>query len=439
MSASEVCLGAQPLRIAFLVEGMSSSGVDTSTQLLAKALRALGHTVVVFVPWKERVTDENDATTAALTAIKVSSRQPTYISVPVSWSVYERFRRENFDLIHVHTSTTVNLLAWQMSSVLDLPIVYTYHTMTVEYAHYLGKFVSKFSSVVEPAIELFDRIVCNGADAIVAPSHKAQEYLGHIGVRPKVTVIPNGINLSIFTPGESRYLQERLGLRAEQPVLIFVGRLNEEKRPELVYALFRRILRDCPEAVLVFVGEGTLHEELESSIAQDGLQDCVYLLGSIAYADMPRVYQSADLWVSSSMSEVHPMVALEATACGLVAVAMHDPALDGVILHEQTGFLAETEEEFVTAAVSLLQDEGKRQRMAEAGARHALEFSVDVTAQRMAELYHVVLQENRQPREEYNLFAEEEVSVTEPVVAHTADHNAETLASKHSEHVHWLS
>src|SRR5690606_11624052 len=156
-----------------------------------------------------------------------------------------------------------------------------------------------------------------------------------------------------------------------------------EKRPEHVYAAFKRILRAYPAAVLAFVGEGALHHALEMMIEEDELQESVFLLGSIEYAAIPNVYQSADLWVSSSMSEVHPMVALEATACGLAAVAMHDPALDGVILHGETGYLAETEDEFVAAAVELLHDTQKRQRMAEAGARHAQEFSVDVTAQRM--------------------------------------------------------
>lgn len=397
MSSTAPELAVNPLRIAFLVEGMSSSGVDTSTQLLADALRRAGHTVVVFSPWQGRAVDPNDPTSAALPPIKISSKQPTYLSVPVSWSVYERFRRESFDIIHVHTSTTVNLIAWQMSSVLSIPIVYTYHTMTVEYAHYLGKFIGRFTNVVEPAIELFDRIVCNGADAIVAPSQKAATYLDHIAVRPSVTVIPNGINLYAFRNEPSSYLRDRIGIAEGAPLCIFVGRLNEEKRPLLAYQLFKRALESAPAAVLVFVGDGALRTTLEESIAEDGLEDSVVVLGPVPYADMPQVYQSADIWLSTSLSEVHPMVALEATACGTAAVAIHDPALNGIILHGETGILAEGNDDFVAALRELLTDTDERRRLAYAGAAHAQEFGVERTAERMVALYRTVLEENPPP------------------------------------------
>lgn len=397
MSTTEPDSAQHPLRIAFLVEGMSSSGVDTSTQLLADAMRRAGHTVVIFSPWQGRAEDPNDPTSAALPPIKISSKQPTYLSVPVSWSVYERFRKERFDIIHVHTSTTVNLIAWQMSSVLSIPIIYTYHTMTVEYAHYLGKFIGRFTGVVEPAIELFDRVVCNGADAIVAPSQKAADYLEHIAVRPSVTVIPNGINLYAFRNEPSSYLRERAGIASDKTLCIFVGRLNEEKRPMLAYQLFKRALRAAPDSVLVFVGDGALRSAIEEAVAEDGLQESVIVLGPVPYADMPQVYQSADVWLSTSLSEVHPMVALEATACGTAAVAIHDPALNGIIQPGETGILAEGNDDFVSALIEILTDAGERKRLAEAGAAHAQEFGVERTAERMVALYHRVLEENPPP------------------------------------------
>lgn len=385
------------LRVAFLVEGMSSSGVDTSTQLLAKAMRAYGHHVVIFSPWQERAADESDPSTAPLPPIRIKSDQPTYLSVPVSWSVYERFRKEHFDIIHVHTSTTVNLIAWQMSSVLGLPIVYTYHTMTVEYAHYLGKFLSRWTGVVEPAIELFDRMVCNGADAIVAPSRKAYDYLEHISVRPEVTVIPNGIDLSRFRPEPSDFLRQRLNIAPERPIAIWVGRLNEEKRPMLACQLFARALKDAPQAVLVYVGDGALRADLEKAAEAGGHADSIRVLGPVKYDEMPLVYQSADLWISTSLSEVHPMVALEAAACGRAAVAMRDPALQDIVLEGESGLLADDDDQFVANLVRLLNDSDERARMSECAASHALEFSVERTAQRMIQLYARVVESNPRP------------------------------------------
>jgi 1,2-diacylglycerol 3-alpha-glucosyltransferase len=381
----------RPLRVAFFIEGMSASGVDTSTQLLAAALRAQGHHVVLFVPWKERSTPENHDTIVHLPSIRVSPNQPVYWSVPIAPAAFERLRKEHFDLIHVHTSTTVNLLAWQVSNMLHLPIVYTYHTMSVEYIHYLGKLAEALEGIVNPAIERLDRLVCNQADAIVAPSHKAERYLAQIGVKPPVTVVPNGVDLGAFQPGPGGYLQERLRIGAERRILLFVGRLNQEKRPLLLYDLFRRIHAVEPAAVLVMVGTGALHDELAGRIATDGLQESVRLAGAIPYADMPRAYSSAHLWVSTSVSEVHPMVAIESAACGLPVVAWNDPALENVVLPSKSGLLVESQSAFVGATLALLRNERLRTQMGRAAALHAHAFGVENSAQQMAALYQRVL------------------------------------------------
>lgn len=381
---------ARRLRIAFFIEGMSASGVDTSTQLLAQGLRALGHEVVHFVPWKSHATAQNRDTLVRVAAVRVSASQPVYWSVPVSWSTYERFRREHFDLVHVHTSTVVNLLAWQVRAAQRLPLVYTYHTMSADYAHYLGPLAGALGGVVHPAITLFDRMICNQADAIVAPSPKAQRYLAQIEVRPPVVVIPNGIDMRCFQPRADVYLQERLGVGPERRILLFVGRLNQEKRPLLAYDCFRRIHAARPEALLVMVGVGALQGELEQRIAADGLQDSVRLTGAIPYAEMPRVYNSAHLWISTSMSEVHPMVALEAAAGGLPAVAWNDSALEGVVLPERTGRIVDSADAFVAAACALLESETLRRRMGQAAAAHARRFNMEATATRMAALYQAL-------------------------------------------------
>jgi 1,2-diacylglycerol 3-alpha-glucosyltransferase len=393
------------MHIAFFVEGMSASGVDTSTRLLADALRAAGHDVVFFHPWKDRETEESRERAVLLPAVRVSSRQPIYWSVPVSWSMIDRFRRERFDLIHVHTSTTINLLAWQAKAIVDLPVVYTYHTMTAEYAHYLGPLAEPLHGMVTPAIEFFDRTICNGADVVVAPSPKAQRYLDSIAIKPPVHLIPNGIDLTRFRPSPAGFLHRRLGIDAERPILLWVGRLNQEKRPLLAYRLFRQIHAAHPNALLVLVGEGALRPELEAAIAADGMTEAVHLYGLAAYDEMPRIYTSATLWLSTSVSEVHPMVALEAAACGLPAVAWNDPALEGVVQEGHSGLLVESESAFVAAAAALLAKPAECRRLAAAALQMASRYKVETTAQRMSDLYATLVDQHRGPRDLSSLTA----------------------------------
>lgn len=389
------------MRIAFFVEGMSASGVDTSTQLLAHALRAAGDEVTFFHPWKEKAGAPAGGA-VLLTGIRVSSRQPVYWSVPLSWTMFDRFRREQFDLIHVHTSTTINLLAWQASTLMDLPVVYTYHTMTPEYAHYLGPLAEPLHGVVHPAIEFFDRVICNGADAVVAPSPKARRYLNSIAIKPPVHLVPNGIDLARFRPGPARFLRERLGIDDARPILLWVGRLNQEKRPLLAYRLFHEAHAACPATqrpVLVMVGEGALRPDLEAEIAADGIGDSVYLYGLASYEEMPSIYASADLWLSTSISEVHPMVAIEAAACGLPSVAWNDPALEGVVQEGTSGRLAADEASFVRAMLTLLDDAPVRRRMGVAAAEIAQSYAVEATADRMRALYAGLRAQYLRPRD----------------------------------------
>lgn len=389
----------QALTIAFFVEGMYASGVDTSSQLLAEALREQGHRVVLFLPWKEHCrAGKKDV--FLLPAVRVNSKQGVYLSYPISLKLLNQFKQTPFDLIHVHTSTSINLLAWQVSALFDLPLVYTYHTMTKEYIHYWGHIPDALGGLLDPwldsAVEKFDQIICNKADAIITPSAKAARYLAELDLTSPVTVIPNGIKLDNFYPWPSDYLQSHFGVPEDKKVLLWVGRLNQEKRPLLAYEIFRGLCGRRDDVCLVMVGDGALRDELAEAANKDGLQDRLFLTGLVNYKQMAAVYNSADLWISTSQSEVHPMVALEAIACGLPSIAWHDPALDGVIDDGGNGFLVRSNQKFITRLHQILDDSDLYQQMHRAAVQKRMEYSIETTAARVYQVYEQVVKP-RQP------------------------------------------
>ncbi|MBX3014666.1 MAG: glycosyltransferase [Caldilineaceae bacterium] len=388
----------RPLTIAFFVEGMYASGVDTSSQLLAAALREQGHRVVMFVPWKEHC-GAGRSDVFLLSSVRVNSKQGVNLSYPISLKLLNKFKETHFDLIHIHTSTSVNFLAWQVSALFGLPLVYTYHTMTKEYMHYWDHLPEALGSLLDPlldsAVEKFDQIICNKADAVITPSAKAARYLAGLAVTPPVTVIPNGIKLDNFYPWPSDELQTRFGLPADAKVLLWVGRLNQEKRPLLAYELFRTLCRRRDDVYLVMVGDGALRAELEERRQRDGLQKRLFLTGLVNYKQMAAIYNSADLWLSTSQSEVHPMVALEAIACGLPTIAWRDPALDGVIDDGVNGFLINSSQEFATRMMQILDDGALYQQMHRAALAKRQEYSIETTAERVAQVYAQVLTPQR--------------------------------------------
>lgn len=390
-------LPSRPFNVAFFIEGMSASGVDTSTKLLATELRRLGHQATRFMPWDEDTTS-GPIDAVRLPGMRVSKDQAVYWTYPLNLPLFEIFHKRHFDLIHVHTNTFINLLAWQISGAFHLPIVYTYHTMAKDYAHYLGPIHDHMGKLVDSAIEHYDKLICEQANVVVTPSVKAATYLRQIGVHG-VEVIPNGINLNAFSQHSSDYLRRHFSIPASDKILLFAGRLNHEKRPLLVYECFRIVARTHEHVHLVMVGDGALREELQQRAEADGIADRLHLTGLVAYGQMPAIYNSADIWVSASCSEVHPMVAIEASACGLPAVAWQDAALDGVIEHQTNGFMVDCKEEFVLALHRLLTDTRLYQQMRQQTVKKVARFRVETTAQQMLDIYRTVIEENnRRPK-----------------------------------------
>ena len=381
------------LRIAYFLEGMPASGVETSTSLTAHALAKAGHAVTVFTPWvrsdRAARADDDDGRVEffRLPRFRLPSDQEVYWSMPVSVSVTTKFGRAHYDVIHVHASTVVCALAWQLSRLFSVPVVYTYHTMSKEYTHYYRRFFGPADLWLESVVEHYDRLICNRARAVVAPSHKAAAYLERLAIEPPVFVIPNGVDERRFYPGQSDYLRERFFLPDTARILLFVGRLNQEKRPDAVYAVFRRLARWRPELHLVMAGAGPMEAALRAQAAREGLASRVHFSGVVPYAMMPEVYRSADLWLSASTSEVHPMAALEAVASGLPVAALADDALRGVVEHVVNGFAVQDIDALVQVAGELLDDTQLRAGMAAASAELGRRYRVDATAARLAELY----------------------------------------------------
>lgn len=380
----------RPLKIAFFVEGMYASGVDTSTQLLARALRRLGQQVVIFTPWKDHAEGATGEDVFLLPAMNVNSKQKVQLSYPVSWRLISEFKRRQFDIIHVHTSSSVNLLAWQVSKLFKLPIVYTYHTLTKEYLHYWAPLAEHMGGFLDTVVEIFDKVICDRANLVVTPSAKAAAYLSEIDVTPPVEIVPNGIDLDRFHPLPSDYLKTHFGVPADAKVLLFVGRLNQEKRPLLAYDLFRKLSRQRQDVCLVMVGDGPLRDQLAQMAVHDGLKQRLFLTGLIDYTTMPAVYNSADIWVSTSTSEVHPMVALEAAACGLPAVALRDPALDGVVEDGVSGFLVDSHEAFLNRLNEVLDNPDLYHIMRRAAVKLGERYSVEMTAIRLLDHYQAL-------------------------------------------------
>jgi glycosyltransferase involved in cell wall biosynthesis len=228
---------------------------------------------------------------------------------------------------------------------------------------------------------VLDRLVLRRFARVVAVSDAVRERLQRSGVPTRrIEFIRNGIDTEPFAltrktsnPGNSNPL-----------VVGLVGRLSWEKGIDVFLQAAARVLSEVPHTKFTVVGEGPDRKQLENLIDTLGITASVSLAGR--RDDMPAVYGSFDIMVSSSRQEGLPMAILEGMACGLPLVATSVGEVSSVVRDGETGILLSPgdPEALASAITALLRDSEKRRRLGSA-ARHLVES--EYSAERMASEY----------------------------------------------------
>lgn len=166
---------------------------------------------------------------------------------------------------------------------------------------------------------LVGRAIVRNASGWIAVTAAELPQFEQYGVpASRVTVIPNGASAEDFPAADIAEFRRRHGLPAEAPVILFMGRLNPIKGPDLLLQAFLAIRRDFPSHHLVFAGpDGGMLAGLRTEVERAGAQDAVHFLGYVGGADKAAAYRMASLLVVPSRQEAMSIVAVEAGICGV--------------------------------------------------------------------------------------------------------------------------
>ncbi len=161
-----------------------------------------------------------------------------------------------------------------------------------------------------------------GADAVIAVGRHLAERAVHLGAHPsRVHVVYNGVDTTVFCPGDRARAREQLGLRSPDPLILCIGNLVPVKGIDVLINALASLRHEGARFRCAIVGAGPLRKSLERRIAMLNLDGCTRLVGAKPLKQMPQWYRAADLVVLSSHSEGVPNVLLEAGACGTPFVA----------------------------------------------------------------------------------------------------------------------
>jgi D-inositol-3-phosphate glycosyltransferase len=300
-----------------------------------------------------------------------------------------------YDVVHSHYW----LSGWvgdRAKEIWGVPHVTSFHT--------LGKV--KNSSLAEgdapePASRVSgeERIVA-AVDRILAPtSIEADALVGLYGAEPeRIRLVLPGVDRTVFVPLDRAQARAELDLPST-PLLLFVGRLQPLKGPEVAIAALAHAVRCVPEVVgdahLVLVGgpSGAGSDDhtrrLRHLAERLDVADRVRFVPAQPHDRLARYYAAADVVLMPSRSESFGLVALEAQSCGTPVVASAVGGLRAVVVDGRTGFLVPGHEPaaFADRVLAILADPALARRLSGEAVRHAEAFSWDRTVEAINRVY----------------------------------------------------
>lgn len=359
-------------------------GVTVSVETLRRGLEARGHEAWVLAP---RFPGAVDATPRTLRypSIPAATYPEFSLAVPFSPRLARRVRALDFDVFHAHHPFLLGPAARRLARRQGRPLVFTYHTRYDKYAHY----VPLRRSFVEAAARRLSTRFAARADAIIAPSAVLRDELRARGVITPIAVVPTGVDLGHFSPGDRAAARRARGLDDGALLVLYVGRLDREKSVDRVLSAFERVAGTVARARLLLVGQGTQAEELRRIAAGLHAGSRVTFAGVCPHENLPDYYRAADLFLFASETETQGLVLAEAAACGLPAVAVDAPGSTEVVHDGDTGVLTKGDPAALAEAViGLLIDAGRRAAMALRARQLAeKEFGVALQIERTLEVY----------------------------------------------------
>jgi glycosyltransferase involved in cell wall biosynthesis len=286
-------------------------------------------------------------------------------------------RRERVDVLHTHTLAAANALARIAGRFAHVPVVSHLHI------------ANHFRPATRALLAGLDNTTARFAAALVAVSEDTRRAYEAQGYPRRIRVVYNGVTAA---PVDTNGLREELSIPADAPLVAEVGRLCDVKgQRELIDAVAQ-----LPEARVVLVGAdleqgGAYERALRQRAEELGVADRVVFAGY--RDDAARVVAAADVFALPSWTEGLPLVVLEAMALGRPVVATPVGGTPELVADGETGLLVPPRDvEALAAALKrVLDDEGLRRRLGEAGRRRVAErFSADAMTRGVFAVYDEV-------------------------------------------------
>lgn len=386
-------------------------GVPISIERLAEGLRALGHSVTIFAPtYEEQQEETNVFRYATLTKHFVGG---IVLPNPLDLRIEKEFKRQDFDLIHVHHPMLIGRTAVYLAEKYHIPLVFTYHTRYEEYLSYVKVIAAMercakqdegmASELSTDCLHLLkDKLMpayltafLKHCDFILAPTAGIERYLKEVCRIPedKLGILPTGLQRTQFLAGEQekQKLREKYGAEGKA-LFITVSRMSHEKNVAFLLESLARLKSSCSKDFkMLMVGDGPERNYYEHLSIKLGLRDNVTFTGTVPNKETPVYFGAADAFLFASKTETQGIVVLEAFAGEAPVLAVEASGVSDLVRSGYNGILTEEDAE---SYAKVLQNflEGKYDTLSfeKNALQTALEYREEAVALRAAHYYNKV-------------------------------------------------
>ena len=307
------------------------------------------------------------------------------------------------DVVHVQVSDPIGLSVVSYARKRGIPVVTTEHNQPEVLTEPLRvpKLIKK---PVDAMLSAYFANRQSKSDFVTMPTEKAiKNFIYDKGREFEVPVaaVSNGVDLSHFKPGRApAEIYAKYNIPSNRPVVLYVGRVDPEKKVGLVVEAFSKMLDAWQGDVLpllLVVGDGVDKNRLIKKIHDIGISEAVRFLGKVLPPDLYELYKVGDVFATASTIETQGIVLIEAAACGLPLIAVDAGAVSEVCIDGENGFLCEpgNVDEISAAMLRILSDADLRDKFSLESVTIASEHNFERTLDKFINIYERVIKDKK--------------------------------------------
>lgn len=386
MNGSRIC-------VMQIVSNLDIGGAQEVVRTLAENLEKVGCQSVV-VTFKDGPLRENIERLGIPVEI-LPQRQHGITALPqfirdmlrTRRALFELVKKYNVDVIQTHLLRSLDFLVLSLRLQSKVQIFWTFHNARFDLRE---EHLAKHKWLFKPkrwGYHVLYSVCTRGVNRLIAVSEEVKtsimKTLPSIPQK-KIIAIPNSVDVQRYSKYRERtILRRNLGLAERHQVAAVVATFKEQKGHRYLLDALPEVLKNFPNLVVLFIGDGELKAALQNRTLELGLKNNVLFLGN--RQDVPTLLAASDLFILPSLWEGLPMALIEAMASGLPVIATQVSGTSQVMIHGETGLLVKpgNSSELAHAIKELLSNTSLSMQMGDA-ARQRVEIHFGAQKQAQA-------------------------------------------------------